>query len=146
MIDSCWNNGRVLSKRYLSIYIFKMPQTALWDLIWQVTRKKNQFLLLSSMPHIFKQYHFLYNKGIDSHVLVTVVVSNTTYSLYLYVLFWIKASVYNLILECHMTHDSNLCKWSLSQIAASCHFIYVSIINAMLYQAHLRLPLFLLSS
>lgn len=87
--------------------------------------------------------NFLDTEGINSQILLTVA-CNTPYPSHLHVLFYMTALEYYLILNVLCDHIQ--CKSSSSQIAANNHLIYISVIDAMLHQALLQLPLFLLSS
>lgn len=92
---------------------------------------------------MWTEYNFLDSEGINSQILLTVA-CNTPYPSHLHVLFYMTALEYYLILN--VLRDHIQCKSSSSQVAANNHLIYISVINAILHQALLQLPLFLLSS
>lgn len=139
---------KVLSKHNLSIYVLKILQTALQDLIKQVTGKKIGFFSqVLRDTRTYRKCNFLYNKGIEPRF------SNCSiqYHLLLIVTFYsltpnslIKELVYYFIQDI-ITCDSTLCKWS-SHISAGFHLIYISIISGMLHQASPQLAHTLLPS
>lgn len=61
VIDSCWNKEKVLSKCCLSIYVLKILQITLQDLIRQVTGNKIGFFSqVSHDTRIYRKCHFLW--------------------------------------------------------------------------------------
>lgn len=82
MIDSCWNKEKVLSKCYWSIYVLKILQIALQDLIKQVTGKKIGFF----SQVLRDNYNVIFCTTRESSQGLVTAASNTTYSWYLHVL------------------------------------------------------------
>lgn len=86
VIDSCWNKGKVLSKCYLNIYVFKILQITPRDLIRQVTGNKIGFF--SQVLHDTRIHNVIFCTTRESSQSLATAASNTTYSWYLHVLFF----------------------------------------------------------